>query len=209
MRILIADDHAIVRKGLIQILNETPEDFSIEEASNGWEAIEKAKKTAYSVVLLDISMPGMNGLDVLKQLKIENPNLPVLVLSMHPEEQYAVRILRAGASGYLTKESAPDELVKAVRLVARGKSYISPSVAEQLVLNLGGVGEDLPHSRLSDREFQVLCMIASGNSIKQIAQELSLSVKTVSTYRARILEKMGMKNNAEIISYAIKNELLV
>jgi len=209
MRILIADDHAIVRKGLIQILNETPDVFNIEEASNGWEAIEKAKKTAYSVVLLDISMPGMNGLDVLKQLKIENPNLPVLVLSMYPEEQYAVRILRAGASGYLTKESAPDELVKAVRLVARGKSYISPNVAEQLVLNLSSGGEDLPHSRLSDREFQVLCMIASGHSIKQIATELSLSVKTVSTYRARILEKMGMTNNAEIISYAIKNELLI
>jgi two-component system invasion response regulator UvrY len=209
MRILIADDHAIVRKGLIQILSETAEDFNIEEASNGWEAIEKAKKTAYSVVLLDISMPGMNGLDVLKQLKIENANLPVLVLSMHPEEQYAVRILRAGASGYLTKESAPAELVKAVRLIARGKSYISPSVAEQLVLNLNGNSEDLPHSRLSDREFQVLCMIASGHSMKQIATELSLSVKTVSTYRARILEKMGMKNNAEIISYAIKNKLLV
>jgi two-component system invasion response regulator UvrY len=209
MRILIADDHAIVRKGLIQILNEVPEVFNIEEASNGWEAIEKAKKTAYSAVLLDISMPGINGLDVLKQLKVENPNLPVLVLSMYPEEQYAVRILRAGASGYLTKESAPDELVKAVRQVARGKSYISPKVAEQLVLNLANGGEDLPHSRLSDREFQVLCMIASGHSIKQIATELSLSVKTVSTYRARILEKMGMTNNAEIISYAIKNELLV
>lgn len=209
MRILIADDHAIVRKGLIQILNETPDQFSIEEASNGWEAIEKVKKTAYSVILLDISMPGMNGLDVLKQLKIENPNLPVLVLSMHPEEQYAVRILKAGASGYLTKESAPAELVKALQLVARGKSYISPTVADQLVLNLNGGSEDMPHSRLSDREFQVLCMIASGHSMKQIATELSLSVKTVSTYRARILEKLSMKNNAEIISYAIKNELLV
>ena len=209
MRILIADDHAIVRKGLIQILNEIPDQFNIEEASNGWEAIEKVKKTAYSVILLDISMPGMNGLDVLKQLKIENPNLPVLVLSMHPEEQYAVRILKAGAAGYLTKESAPAELVKALQLVARGKSYISPTVAEQLVLNLNGSNEDLVHSRLSDREFQVLCMIASGHSMKQIATELSLSVKTVSTYRARILEKMSMKNNAEIISYAIKNELLV
>jgi len=209
MRILIADDHAIVRKGLIQILNEIPDQFNIEEASNGWEAIEKVKKTAYSVILLDISMPGMNGLDVLKQLKIENPNLPVLVLSMHPEEQYAVRILKAGAAGYLTKESAPAELVKALQLVARGKSYISPTVAEQLVLNLNGSNEDFVHSRLSDREFQVLCMIASGHSMKQIATELSLSVKTVSTYRARILEKMSMKNNAEIISYAIKNELLV
>ena len=209
MRILIADDHAIVRKGLIQILNEIPDQFNIEEASNGWEAIEKVKKTVYSVILLDISMPGMNGLDVLKQLKIENPNLPVLVLSMHPEEQYAVRILKAGAAGYLTKESAPAELVKALQLVARGKSYISPTVAEQLVLNLNGSNEDLVHSRLSDREFQVLCMIASGHSMKQIATELSLSVKTVSTYRARILEKMSMKNNAEIISYAIKNELLV
>jgi DNA-binding NarL/FixJ family response regulator len=209
MNILIVEDHTIVRKGLIQILNETPGEFNIQEASNGWEAIEKVKKTDYAVVLLDISLPGMNGLDVLKQLKLEKPNLPILVLSMYPVEQYAVRILKAGASGYLTKESAPEELMKALRMVAQGKSYINPAVAEQLVLNIGGKSEDLPHNRLSDREFQVLGMIASGHSIKQIATELALSVKTVSTYRARILEKMNMKNNAEIISYAIKNELLV
>jgi two-component system invasion response regulator UvrY len=209
MKILIVDDHTIVRKGLFRILNETSGEFKIEEASNGWEAIEKVKKTDYSVVLLDISLPGINGLDVLKQLKVEKPDLPILVLSMYPVEQYAVRILKAGASGYLTKESAPEELMKALRLAAHGKSYINPAVAEQLVLNIGGKSEDLPHNRLSDREFQVLGMIASGHSIKQIAIELALSVKTVSTYRARILEKMNMKNNAEIISYAIKNELVV
>jgi DNA-binding NarL/FixJ family response regulator len=160
------------------------------------------------MVLLDISMPGMSGLEVLKQLKIEKPKLPVLVLSMHPEEQYAVRALRAGASGYLTKESAPDELITAIRKISQGRKYITSSLAERIAFEMEIDSEKPLHDILSDREYQVLRLIAAGKTIKQIAEELSLSIKTVSTYRTRIMEKMKMKTNAELMHYAIKHELL-
>ena len=208
INILIADDHTIVRKGLKQILAETQDMVVAGEASNGFEVMEKVRNNHYDVLLLDISMPGKSGLDILKELKAEKPKLPVLVLSMYPEEQYAVRVLRAGASGYLTKESAPDELVVALRKVAQGKKYVSPSLAEKLAVNLEVDASKPPHETLSDREYQVMCMIASGKTVGEIAEKLSLSAKTISTYRARILEKMNMKNNAELTHYAIQNKLV-
>jgi two-component system, NarL family, invasion response regulator UvrY len=208
-RILIADDHAIVREGLKQILAETGDMVVAGEATNGQEVLDKVMENNYDVVLLDISMPGRNGLDILKQLKVEKPGLSVLILSMYAEEQYAMRALRAGAAGYMTKEGAPDELVQALRKVSQGRKYISPTLAEKLALNLeGGDQQNPPHENLSDREYQVFCMIASGKMIKEIADELALSVKTVSTYRSRILEKMGLKNNAALTHYAIQNKLV-
>ena len=211
IRILIADDHTIVREGLKQIIEDRTDMCVAGEARNGWEALEKVKKNNYDLVLLDISMPGPGGLDVLKQLKDDHPKLRILILSMYPEEQYAVRALRAGASGYLTKESASDELIAAIRMVHMGRKYISASIAEKLVSELGGrhESEEKPHETLSDREFQVMGMIGSGKKAKEIAEELSLSVKTVSTYRSRILEKMKMKSNAELIRYAITHGLVV
>jgi DNA-binding NarL/FixJ family response regulator len=208
IRILIADDHRIVREGLKQILAETPDMIVVDEASNGQEVLAKAWKNDYDVVLLDISMPGRSGLDILKQLKSERPKVSVLVLSMYSEEQYAMRALRAGASGYMTKESAPDELIEAIRKVSTGRKYISATVAEKLAVSLEASNERPAHESLSDREYQVMCMIASGKTIKTIADELSLSVKTVSTYRTRILEKMRMKNNAELTHYSIQNRLV-
>ncbi|MDA8432186.1 MAG: response regulator transcription factor [Nitrospiraceae bacterium] len=207
IRILVADDHRIVREGLKQILAENPDMTVTDEASNGQEVLTKIRKTECDVVLLDISMPGRSGLDILKQLKTERPRLSVLVLSMYSEEQYAMRALRAGAAGYMTKESAPDELIDAIRKVSTGRKYISPSVAEKMAFSLAD-DERPPHENLSDREYQVMCMIASGKTIKAIADELSLSVKTVSTYRTRILEKMKMKNNAELTHYSIQNRLV-
>ena len=208
INILIADDHRIVREGLKQILAETPDMVVKDEANNAQEVLKKIWDNDYDVLLLDISMPGRSGLDILKQLKSDRPKLSVLVLSMYSEEQYALRALRAGASGYMTKESAPDELIEAIRKVSTGRKYISPSVAEKLAFSLESGDEKPPQETLSDREFQVMCMIASGKTIKAIADELSLSVKTVSTYRARILEKMRMKNNAELTHYAIQNKLV-
>jgi two-component system invasion response regulator UvrY len=208
IRILIADDHRIVREGLKQILAENPDMIVADEASNGQEVIGKIWENDYDVVLLDISMPGRSGLDILKQLKTERPKLSVLVLSMYSEEQYAMRALRAGASGYMTKESAPDELIEAIRKVSTGRKYISPTVAEKLAFSLEASDERPPHENLSDREYQVMCMIASGKTIKAIADELALSVKTISTYRTRILEKMKMKNNAELTHYSIQNRLV-
>lgn len=208
IRVLIADDHRLVREGLKQILAETPDMFVADEASNGQEALGKVWENDFDVVLLDISMPGRSGLDILKQLKTERPKLSVLVLSMYSEEQYAMRALRAGASGYMTKESAPDELIDAIRKVSAGRKYISPTVAEKLAFSLAAADERPPHENLSDREYQVMCMIASGRTIKAIADELALSVKTVSTYRTRILEKMKMKNNAELTHYSIQNRLV-
>jgi len=207
IRILVADDHPIVRKGLKQIIEETSDIIVEDEAGNGYEVLEKIQKNNFDVVLLDISMPGKNGLDVLKQIKTIKSNLPVLILSMHPEEQYAIRVLKAGASGYLTKESAPEELVKAIRKVANRGKYVSSSLAERLVFDLSD-GNKMAHETLSDREFQVMCMIASGKTVSVIADELSLSVKTVSTYRARILDKMRLKNNAELTRYAFENNLI-
>lgn len=208
IKILIADDHAIVRKGLKQIISETQDMVVSDEAADGQEVLNKVRKNGFDMVLLDISMPGRTGLDILRELRAEKPKMPVLVLSMYPEEQYAVRVLRAGASGYLTKESAPDELIAAIRKVSLGKKYITASLAERLALDLD-VDTDKPlHETLSDREYQVLCLIASGKTVGEIAEKLSLSAKTISTYRARILEKMNMKNNAELTHYALQHKLV-
>lgn len=208
IRVLIADDHAMLRRGIRQILAEIPGLEAVDEATNGQEVLAKAAKDRYDLVLLDISMPGRSGLDVLKQLKAEKPRLPVLVVSMHPEEQYALRALKAGASGYLTKESAPDELIAAVQKILDGGKYVSGSLAERFVTELSNPADKPPHETLSDREYEILCMIASGKTVSEIGEELALSVKTVSTYRTRILDKMNMKNNAEMTRYVIENRLL-
>jgi DNA-binding NarL/FixJ family response regulator len=208
IRILIADDHTIVREGLKQILADTPDVEVMAEAGNAQEVMKRIKGKSLDLVLLDISLPGRSGLDVLKQLKCLRPDLPVLVLSMHPEEQYAIRSLRAGASGYLTKESAPDELLQAIRKIARGGKYITSSLAEKIADELNGERRGLLHEALSDREYQVLCLMASGKTVKEVAEVLSLSVKTISTHRARILDKMKMKNNAQLTHYAIRHNLV-
>ena len=208
IRILVADDHPIIRKVLKQIIEETSDIIVEEEASNGYEVLEKIQKKNFDVIILDLAIPGINGLDVLKQLKKIKPELPVLILSMYPEEQYAVRVLKAGASGYLTKESAPEELVRAIRKVKNRGKYISSSLAEKLAFNLSTDSNKMTHELLSDREFQVMCMIASGKTVSEIADELSLSVKTVSTYRYRILDKMNLNNNAELTHYAFENNLI-
>ncbi len=208
IRVLIADDHAIVRQGLRQILSETEDMLVAGEAEDGVQAVKMIRDGGWDVVLMDVSMPERNGIDTLKMLKKEFPKLPVLILSMHPEEHYAIRALKAGASGYLTKQSAPDQLVTAIRQVASGKKYVSPSVAEELANAIGEDTDKLPHEKLSDREYQTLCMIASGKAISQIAEELNLSVKTVSVYRARLLEKMKLKNNAELTHYGLKHGLV-
>jgi two-component system invasion response regulator UvrY len=208
IKILVADDHAVVREGLKQILSETPDMVVAAEASSAQEVLNKVWENNYDVVLLDISMPGRGGLDVLKELKDEKPKLPVLILSIYPEEQYAMRALKAGASGYLTKESAPDELIAAIKKISQGRKYVSASLAEKLAFEMEIGTEKPPHEMLSDREYQVMCMIAEGKTVKEVAGELSLSVKTISTYRSRILEKMRMKNNAELTHYAIKNHLV-
>jgi len=207
-KVLIADDHTLVRKGLRQILLESGAVKVADEAKDGKETIAKVSANPYDVVLLDISFPGRSGIEVLKQVKSIRPKLPVLILSMHPEEQYAVRALRAGAAGYLTKESAPDELIEAIQKVARGGKYITASLADKLAEEIGEPSEELPHERLSDREYQVMCMIASGKTVKEIGRELNLSVKTISTHRARILQKMNMKNSAQLTHYAIKYKLV-
>ena len=208
IKILIADDHAIVREGLKQILSESDDLAVADEASTGQEVLEKINKNDLDLVILDIAMPGRGGLDILKEIKTQKPKLPVLMLSMYPEEQYAVRVLKSGAAGYLTKESAPGELVMAIRQISQGKKYISPSLAEKLAVDLE-ISPDKPsHETLSDREYQVMCMIASGKTLKEIADGLSLSIKTISTYRSRILEKMNLKTNAELTHYAIKNNLV-
>ncbi len=207
-RVLIADDHAVVRRGLKEIIAETPDMVVAGEAASGEEVLERLKEGEYDLLVLDITMPGRNGLDILKELKTEWPDLPVLILSIHPEEQYAVRALKSGASGYLTKESAPEELITALRKVSEGRKYISASLAERLLRTSAADQKKPLHERLSNREYQVMCLIASGKTVKEIAEELSLSVKTISTYRNRILEKMNMKNNAEIIHYALKYRLV-
>lgn len=208
IRVLIADDHAIVRQGLRQILADTPDVLLAGEAENGAEMLRQVREGHWDVLLLDINMPLKNGIDTLKKIREEYPNLPVLILSMHPEEQYALRLLRAGAAGYMNKESAPEELVNAIRRVAQGKKYVSPAVAELLAEDIGNDAQEVPHAQLSDREFQVLLAISSGMALSEIAVSMALSVKTVSTYRTRIMEKMHMKSNADLIHYAIKNGLV-
>ena len=208
IKILIADDHTLFRKGLKHILSEYPDMVVTDEASNGQEVLDKIWHNDYDMVLLDITMPGMTGLDALKQLKNDKPKLPVLVLSMHPEEQYAVRVIRAGASGYLRKESAPDELITAIQRISGGRKYITSSLAERLADDVEPTAEKPLHDTLSDREFEVFRMIAAGKTIKQIAEALFLNARTISTYRSRILEKMQMKTNAELIHYAIKHQIL-
>jgi DNA-binding NarL/FixJ family response regulator len=208
LRILIADDHAVVRQGLKQILEEQTDMRINGEAANGGEVLDLLAKGSWDVVLMDISMPGRNGLEILKDIHIAMPRLPVLILSMHPESQYALRALRNGAAGYLTKESAPQELVSAVRHVVSGRKYVSTSLAEQLASELEKPSDKPLHEDLSDRELQILCMIASGKTPTTIAEELSLSVKTISTYRTRILRKMKMNNSAELTHYAIDKKLV-
>jgi len=207
IRILIADDHPLFREGLRHILAGCP-DFTVAgEASNGQEVLEKVWNNEYEMVLLDIAMPGTPGLEVLKRLKIEKPKLPVLVVSMYPEEQYAVRVIKAGASGYLTKGSASEELVTAIRRISGGRKYITSSIAERLADDVEATAEKPLHDTLSDRELEVFRMIAAGKTPTQIAEELFLSVKTISTYRSRILEKMKMKTNTELMHYAIKHNM--
>jgi DNA-binding NarL/FixJ family response regulator len=208
MKVLIADDHAVVRRGLKETINESFPKTTFGEAKTAQEAIESVRRQDWDVVILDISMPGKSGLDILDDLKRLRPKVPVLFLSMHPEEQYAKRALKAGAAGYLTKESVPEELKTAVKRVLGGGRYVSATLAEKLAYDLRH-GSDVPvHELLSDREFQVLRMIASGKTVKEIAGEISLSVKTISTYRSRILEKTGLKTTAELIRYALQSQLV-
>jgi two-component system, NarL family, invasion response regulator UvrY len=208
IRILISDDHAIVREGLKQILADTDDLVAAGEAANGHEVLEHVRREDWDMVLLDLAMPGKDGLETLKEVKREKPKLPVLVLSIYPEEQYALRALKAGASGYLTKESAPEELIAAIRKVSQGGKYISSSLAEKLASHLGVDSEKPVHESLSDREYKVMLLIASGKTVTEIADEMYLSVKTVSTYRARALSKMGIKNNSAFTYYAIKHGLI-
>ena len=205
-RILVADDHAVVRRGVLQILEEAPEAFLIDEASSGGEVLRTARERDYDLILLDIALPDINGIEVLNNLQEEHPAVPVLMLSMYPEKQYASRALKAGASGYLTKDSAPAELLTAVRRILEGGKYVTQSLAEELVAELSGEGGE-PHDRLSNREYQVMLLLAEGKTASDIARELSLSVKTISTYRARILDKLGLESTAEIIRYAFRHDL--
>lgn len=207
IRILIADDHAIVRSGLRQILEEYKDMKIVAEHDNGIDALNWLRTNDCDVVLLDISMPGKSGIDVLKQLHEEKPKLPVLIISIYPEDQYAVRLIKAGAAGYLNKESAPEIVVEAVRHVVSGKKYISTAVAEMLANEFRADDEKLPHETLSDREYQIFLLLASAKTATEIAAALALSVKTISTYRSRILEKMHLRNNAELMRYAVEKHL--
>jgi two-component system, NarL family, invasion response regulator UvrY len=208
IKVLIADDHAIVRKGLRQIVKEQAAYMEVDEAADGQEVLEKIMAGEWDVLVLDISMPKRSGLDILQEVKHVKPNLPVLVLSVHPEEQYAIRVLKAGAAGYMNKDCALDELVRGIQKVVGGGKYVSPTLAEKLAFDLSGQNNRLPHESLSDREFSVLLLIGAGKSVSEIATELSLSVKTVSTYRARVLEKLSFHSNADLIRYVIDNSLL-
>lgn len=208
IKILIADDHAVVREGIKRIIADTGDMTVAGEAADGRELLAKVMAGDWDVVLLDLAMPGMSGLEVLQDIRRRNPRLPVLVLSMYPEDQYAVRTLMAGASGYIHKGGPPNELVTAIRTAISGRRYITSEVAEKLASHVDAVSNKLPHEGLSNREYQVLCQIASGKSVSDIAQGLSLSVKTVSTYRRRVLEKLELRHNSELIRYAIKHGLV-
>ncbi|HEV8513072.1 MAG TPA: response regulator transcription factor [Cyclobacteriaceae bacterium] len=208
IRTLVVDDHSMVRSGLIKILKEES-DIEVLAEADGYPQLLNCLKTVFpDIILMDISMPGKNGLEIVKELKQTNPEIKTLVLSMHPEERFSVRAIKAGALGYVSKESAADELVRAIRQVYNGGKYITPIVAEQLANSYELESNKLPHERLSDREFQILRMIASGKKIKEIASELSISPATVATYRARVLEKLQLKSNVEITSYALRNNLV-
>jgi len=207
IKVIIVDDHPVVRRGLKQILQEEPDVKVVGEAESAQEAFKIIRTIDCDAVILDISLPGASGVEILKQLKYEYQELPVLILSVHPEEQYAVRVMKAGASGYLTKESAPEELVKAIRKIISGGKYISSSLAERLIMDIDASGKP-HHEKLSDREFEIMRMIASGKAIKKIAEELYLSEKTVSTYRSRIMEKMKMSTNSDLTRYALENHLV-
>ncbi len=207
IKVLIADDHPLFRQGLKHTFSETDDIEVLDEVENGDDLLTKVQKNDFDLVLLDIAMPGKNGLEVMKELHTSHSKLPILVLSVYPEEQYAVRYLKAGASGYLTKESAPDQLLAAVRKVAGGGKFASPEITEKLAFHYSDSNK-LPHESLSDREYQVFCMIADGQSLTEIGNKLSLSVKTISTHRSRILEKMQLKRNSELIHYAINHKLL-
>jgi DNA-binding NarL/FixJ family response regulator/HPt (histidine-containing phosphotransfer) domain-containing protein len=208
VRVLIVDDHTIVRCGLRAMLANEFSGAAFGEAADARQAFEQLRKAPWDIALLDITLPGKSGLDLLKELKAEWPTLPVLVLSGHPEDQFAVRVLKAGAGGYLTKESAPEELAKAIHKILAGGRYVSPALAEKLALDVGTDSARTPHEMLSDREYAVMALIGSGKTVKEIGAELSLSAKTISTYRARVLEKLSVKNSAEIVQYAIRNGLV-
>ncbi|HEV8645573.1 MAG TPA: response regulator transcription factor [Burkholderiales bacterium] len=208
MKVLIADDHAVVRRGLRQILEAEPDLKVSGEATSGAEVMEALRMQRYDVAVLDITMPDRGGLEVLQEIRQNFPELRVLILSMHPEERYALRVLKAGAAGYLTKESAAEELISALRKVAAGGRYVSPTLAERLADEIGTETDKSPHERLSDREHQILCMIASGMTVSGIASKLRLGTNTVSTYRARLLGKLKLANNAELTHYAIRNRLV-
>lgn len=208
MKVLVADDHAIVRKGLKQILLDEYPFGEIEECNNAEELIQKANEGTWDVIISDISMPGRSGLEALHQIRLTHPRLPVLILSMHPEEQYAIRALKAGASGYCSKDLAHEELVNAVRRVLTGKKYITPSLAEALATQLEDEIQPELYKRLSDREFDVFKLLAAGKTVSEIANTLSLSTTTISTYRSRILVKMNFKTNADLIRYALENKLI-
>ncbi|MDE1942746.1 MAG: response regulator transcription factor [Betaproteobacteria bacterium] len=208
INVLVVDDHSIIRRGIKQLLQDTPDLRVTGEAENGTEALKLVRENDFQVVLLDISMPGEHGIDVLKKIKELKPTLPVMILSMYPEDQYAMRSLRAGAAGYLNKQGALSQLVAAVRQVAGGKKFISSELAMQLADSLTNGNLEQPHHALSHREFQTLCLIASGKKLSEIAETMALSAKTVSVYRARLLEKMKLKTNAELIHYAITHNLV-
>lgn len=208
IRVLIADDHAIVRKGLRQLLTEEFPSARVEEVGDAESLINKALQDQWDVVICDLSMPGRSGLDALRQIRQSAPSLPVLIMSMHPEDQYALRVLKAGASGYLNKESIHEELIRAIRTVMMGRKFITPSIAERLAEAFDPDAGQQPHESLSDREFDVFKLIATGKSVSEIAQQLSLSVTTVSTYRARVMDKMKMRSNADLTRYALEKQLI-
>jgi two-component system, NarL family, invasion response regulator UvrY len=210
INVLVVDDHTLIRKGMRQILDDTSDMRVTGEAETGIQALKMVRDNKYDMVLLDITLPDRHGMDVLRQLRTEFPTLPILILSMHPEDQYAMRSIRAGAAGYLNKQSAPSQLVTAIRQVASGRKYISNTLAEQLAneLTRGNQQREISHKILSNREYQTLCLMASGKSLSEMAEIMSLSAKTVSVYRARMLEKMKLKNNAEAVRYALNNHLI-
>ena len=208
MKVLIADDHAVVRRGLKQILSEERDVTVVGEAKNGHEALEMSRRLEWDVAVVDYAMPGRSGVELLKEIKRHHPKRPVLVLSMYPEEWHAVQVLRAGGAGYLSKETATEELMTAIRKVVKGGRYVSPALAEKLASGLAPDRARAPHETLSDREYRVLWLLASGKPISQIAQEMFLSPSTISTYRTRILRKLGLANNAQLVQYAVQHQLI-